>query len=713
MPRGRAPRVIMSLRLRLALAFLLLSALPLGGFALYSYSSSSAALRRAAEAEAGDLARDLATRVESVAEDLDRSIRVLARVPVEAWAAPEAESDPRIEAAIADLGPALGFVEGFSFVPGPAAAPVAAAAPAPPAAPPPPAAASRPAVEFTFGVGTTEHRKAARLSEAQREEIRRELAKVRQQISKSVREAATARAAGADAQGIEMAIRAQRLAVRELEKLAAGAPVETIDAPPAPKPGTGDVVRWKYAFGGDGEKGPIPGEFTCDIESGDRVLGQIQAKVKATELLRTVLAQTDRERGEIPFALDGDGQLYVAEADDAARLRDLPALEAMRRGEGAAGKASDGDWIVVARQDPATDFRYGIARPLSRPMAELKRATARNFTFGLALVGLALVGMVPVSGRLVRNVRRLEDGASRIADGDLAARVPVTSKDELGRLAATFNRMAEQLAEHQDRLIEQERLRKEEEISRRLLAAENERRRRELEEARDFQLSLLPRELPRRDGLDLAVSMTTATEVGGDYYDFLEGPGDRLILAVGDATGHGAAAGTMVTAVKGLFAGGAGEVAPATFLRAANAAVHRMGLVRRAMALTVARLEGRRLVLSAAGMPPALHHAAARGKVSEIALAGTPLGARADFPYAEAAVDLAPGDAVLFVSDGLPELPNAAGEPFGYERLAARFAELATGDARAIVAGLEATVAAWSPDRSPADDVTFLVLKAL
>jgi len=712
----------MSLRLRLALAFLLLSALPLGGFALYSYSSSSAALRRAAEAEAGELARDLATRVESVAEDLDRSIRVLARVPVEAWAAPDTESDPRIEAAIADLGPALEFVEGFSFVPGPVAAPRApepaaapqpAAAPAPAAAPRPPAAPPRPSVEFTFGVGTAEQRRESRLSATQREEIRRELAKVRAQIAKSVRDAAAARSAGADAAGIEVAIRAQEIAIRQLEKLAAGAPAEEIEPEPKPAAGTGDVVRWKYAFGAEDEKGPIPGAFTCDVESGDRVLGQIQAKVKATELLRTVLSQTDRERGEIPFALDGEGQLYVAEADDATRLRDLPALEAMRRGAGAPGKASDGDWIVVARQDPATAFRYGIARPLSRPMAELKRATARNFTFGLALVGLALVGMVPVSGRLVRNVRRLEDGASRIASGDLAARVPVTSKDELGRLATTFNRMAEQLAEHQDRLLEQERLRKEEEISRRLLAAENERRRRELEEARDFQLSLLPRELPRRDGLDLAVSMTTATEVGGDYYDFLEGPGDRLILAVGDATGHGAAAGTMVTAVKGLFAGGAGAVPPAAFLRAANAAVHRMGLVRRAMALTVARLEGRRLVLSAAGMPPALHHAAAPAKVSEIALAGTPLGARADFPYTEATVDLAAGDAVLFVSDGLPELPNAAGEPFGYERLAARFAELATGDARAIVAGLEASVAAWSPDRSPADDVTFLVLKAL
>jgi serine phosphatase RsbU (regulator of sigma subunit) len=327
------------------------------------------------------------------------------------------------------------------------------------------------------------------------------------------------------------------------------------------------------------------------------------------------------------------------------------------------------------------------------------------------LVGVASVLFFPLTRRIVADVRALEAGASRIAGGDLAARVAVRGHDEIGRLGDAFNRMAEQIADHQEQILAEERRRKEDEIARRLLEAENERRGRELEEAREFQLSLLPRELPRLEGFDLAVEMTTATEVGGDYYDFQAAPDGAVVFAIGDATGHGAAAGTLVTAVKSLFATAAVGAAPAAFLTAANAAIHRMGLVRRAMALAVGRVAGERLVVSSAGMPPILHFRAAAARVDEIVLPGTPLGARGEFPYGEVELRLAPGDALLFLSDGLPELPNAEGEPFGYERLRSAFGSLARRGAGEVVAGLRAAADAWSDGRPPVDDLTLLVLR--
>ena len=206
--------------------------------------------------------------------------------------------------------------------------------------------------------------------------------------------------------------------------------------------------------------------------------------------------------------------------------------------------------------------------------------------------------------------------------------------------------------------------------------------------------------------------MTTATEVGGDYYDFLESDGGDLVLAVGDATGHGPAAGTMVTAVKSLFMAGGAAAAPATFLAHATGVVHRMGLYRMAMALAVARLAGRAVTISSAGMPPVLHYRAALASVREIELAGTPLGARAEFPYAEASVELAAGDALLFLSDGFPEMPDRGGEPLGYDRVRELFASAAAGDAEAVVAALRAAALDWTAGAPPCDDVTFLVLKA-
>ena len=80
----------------------------------------------------------------------------------------------------------------------------------------------------------------------------------------------------------------------------------------------------------------------------------------------------------------------------------------------------------------------------------------------------------------------------------------------LTRAVEAFVRMAEDLKRHQDREIAQARLQ-----------AEYERKSQELEDARLFQLSLLPKVLPDHPGFEIAVSMRTATEVGGDFYDVL------------------------------------------------------------------------------------------------------------------------------------------------------------------------------------------------
>lgn len=697
----------MRLRLRLALAFLLLSALPLAGLALYSYHTSGLALRRAAGAEAELMARELELRVEGVATDVDQRVRALARLPSQYWTNPQVDTaDARERKVLTEFASALPFLEGIEFIPEPpappkrevaktaavAATPSVAAAPAAPTTPSPAAVAP---TRFVFNIPGPGDK------EAHAEAIRKELAKVKVAVAKAIEESASAR---------QIADRQIESEARELEKLAQAleARVEVkIDAPAdeaaalhaSDSPATDET---------DGSRNDV----SCAVQAGDLVVGKLTAKLKAKEILRSVLRQTDRSEGEIPFALDESNTLFVAESEDGERLRDLAAIEALKSGVDAPKRSAGDDWVVVTRNDPTTGYRFGIARPLSNALAELKATTARNFAYGLGLVGLALVGMVPLSSGLLKNVRALQTGAARIAAGDLTTRVPVRSRDEFGELASSFNRMAAQLSENQERLLQEERLRKQREIERAVLAAENERRGHELEEARRFQISLLPKELPERAGLDLAVSMTTATEVGGDYYDFLECPDGSLLLAIGDATGHGAAAGTMVTAVKSLFTAGAAAAAPAAFLSHATAVVHSMALHRMAMALAVGRLDGRTLTLSSAGMPPVLHYDAASGRAHEIVLPGTPLGARAEFPYRETRLELAPGDAVLLLSDGLPELPDESGEPFGYERLRTRFQENAGRPACEIVAALRDAATQWSGGATPGDDATYLVLRA-
>jgi len=77
------------------------------------------------------------------------------------------------------------------------------------------------------------------------------------------------------------------------------------------------------------------------------------------------------------------------------------------------------------------------------------------------------------------------------------------------------------------------------ELQSRVVQAENDRKTKELEEARQLQLSMLPKELPQIPHLDIAVYMQTATEVGGDYYDIIKISDSQFYVVVGDVSGKG------------------------------------------------------------------------------------------------------------------------------------------------------------------------------
>ncbi|MEL7362588.1 MAG: PP2C family protein-serine/threonine phosphatase, partial [Bacteroidota bacterium] len=183
-----------------------------------------------------------------------------------------------------------------------------------------------------------------------------------------------------------------------------------------------------------------------------------------------------------------------------------------------------------------------------------------------------------------------------------------------------------------------------------------------------------------------------------------------LTLAIGDATGHGMTAGTMVTATKSLWHAFAREPDLAAILRHANAALRQMHLAKLFMAFALARIDGHTLTVAGAGMPPALLYRAATGAVEPLPLKGLPLGSPARPPYGVAQVPLRQGDTLLLMSDGFPELFDAERTMLGYDRAAELFAEVADQSPDAILAHLRATVASWTDGRPPDDDITFVVV---
>ncbi len=249
------------------------------------------------------------------------------------------------------------------------------------------------------------------------------------------------------------------------------------------------------------------------------------------------------------------------------------------------------------------------------------------------------------------------------------------------------------------------------EMDRRLLSADNERKTKELDEARVLQLSMLPKNVPSIPNLDIAVRMETATEVGGDYYDFFASDDGRLTAAIGDATGHGLKAGNMVIATKGLFNVLSADGSLDEILKTSNRAIKKMNFHMLTMCLAMVRIKDSKLEYASAGMPPLLLYRKETGEVEQIVMKAMPLGAFLDFPYYKIETSVSAGDIVLLASDGLLELFNDKQESFGTDRVIDSLKESAGKSAEEILDQILETGKAWRAEFPLTDDMTMMVIK--
>lgn len=241
--------------------------------------------------------------------------------------------------------------------------------------------------------------------------------------------------------------------------------------------------------------------------------------------------------------------------------------------------------------------------------------------------------------------------------------------------------------------------------------AENDRRAAELEEARQLQLSMLPKKLPHLPHLDIAAYMKTASEVGGDYYDFHLGEDGTLTIAVGDATGHGLKAGTLVSSVKSLFISLANHPDISQIFQRISAVLKEMKLRGLFMAMTVVKMSGNQLSVSIAGMPSMLIFRTLSGEVEEFAIRGVPLGGLSKYQYQQREVSLACGDIVLLMSDGLPERFNRQQEMLDYAPIKQTFARNHSLPSQEIIQQLITLGEQWADGQPQDDDITFVVVK--
>lgn len=237
--------------------------------------------------------------------------------------------------------------------------------------------------------------------------------------------------------------------------------------------------------------------------------------------------------------------------------------------------------------------------------------------------------------------------------------------------------------------------------------------RKELDEARSLQLSMLPNTIPQIEGLNISAFMKTASEVGGDYYDFSNNNDGSLNIAVGDATGHGMKAGIMVSIMKTLFITNSSHHDLEEFFKLANDAIKSLNLGRMMVAFAMVSLNGNKLKVLNAGMPPIFCYKSAAKKVVEIGSHNLPLGAVHNSNYSVEEIEVNHDDVILILSDGFPEIQNERNEQYGYQRLTDTFLQIGNKNSDDIISVLKSEVSNWLGNKELEDDVTFVVIKKI
>ena len=232
----------------------------------------------------------------------------------------------------------------------------------------------------------------------------------------------------------------------------------------------------------------------------------------------------------------------------------------------------------------------------------------------------------------------------------------------------------------------------------------------ELEVARELQHDLLPKRRPEVAGWEFIFSYRTANTIGGDYYDFIPLEDGRLAVVVGDASGHGIAAGLlMAIASSALKLAIDVDPTPAAVARFVNRALCRSGSNRAFMTLFFGLLDPAtgRMEYVVAGHPyPMLRRS--DGEIIELGEGGFPLGIRKELGSPTGEVVIEPGDQLLLHTDGIAETLDPGGEDYGYDRL--RRALEFGGSATAIHDRIVREMVSFQGDAPTHDDRSLVVI---
>jgi phosphoserine phosphatase RsbU/P len=240
---------------------------------------------------------------------------------------------------------------------------------------------------------------------------------------------------------------------------------------------------------------------------------------------------------------------------------------------------------------------------------------------------------------------------------------------------------------------------------------------RDLEIAREIQTWLVPSQPPEVASVNIAFATRPQNSVAGDYYDaFYPNPEDRekLMVVIADVAGKSVPAALLMATLQASLRTIAGENAPLADLVARlnrYACAHSLNGQR----FTTAVLSEYNPVSRGLTYVNAGHNAPilrrANGAIETLETGGLPLGIRLDRNYETASMELRPGDALIFFTDGVIEAFNESGEEFGNERWLSAIRNLPDWDAEQTLQFLMKRVDEFVGTTRQSDDITCMIFR--
>ncbi|MDX1520459.1 MAG: SpoIIE family protein phosphatase [Anaerolineae bacterium] len=315
--------------------------------------------------------------------------------------------------------------------------------------------------------------------------------------------------------------------------------------------------------------------------------------------------------------------------------------------------------------------------------------------------------------------RRIWAGAAPDIDSMLAIRVPIIGEETEAAIGLTNKQhkifsagdvkliaaLAQQVGTIIKNYFVRERLIIESRLSR------------ELEIAAEIQESLLPTHLPHVGGVSIAVSSSPASEVGGDFYDFITRDDHHLTLVMGDVAGKGIPAAMLTSVTRTMLRVEAmrGE-SPHNIISQANNVLHQ-DLARADSFVTafVATIDtaGGTLEYASAGHTPALLWRAESRTTEQLRATFPPIGIFGYQGHSTQTITLKPGDTLILYTDGITEAESPNGDLFGLNRLIYILESRAGEAPEDLQHFIQSEVASFRRDAPGRDDASLLIVKML